>query len=86
MLNNLGSNTKEERREQANGCSMYDPCPLCYKCMNKAAHLYAKCASCPVQHDAHTHKNRSFFIKRENFGIEVTPETADQFKELGKNE
>lgn len=86
MLNQLGSNTKEERREQANGCEMYDPCPIDYKCMNKAAHLYARCASCKVEHDAHTHKNRSWFIRRENFAIKVTDETAKEFKELSKHE
>lgn len=71
----MQSNAKAQRREEANGCDMYDPCPLCFKCMNKAVHLYAKCETCPVMHDAHTHKNRSWFIKRENFAIDVTEAT-----------
>lgn len=77
----MASNAKEERRQLANGCEMYDPCPLCFKCMNKAAHLYARCATCPVEHDAHTHKNRSWFIKRENFAIDVTEATIKGIKE-----
>jgi hypothetical protein len=75
MQTRIGSNTKELRYIQADGCEAYDPCPICYKCMNKAAHLYARCASCPVEHDAHTHKNRSWLIRRENFALKLTDET-----------
>ena len=72
---------KEQFREMAKGCEMYDPCPLCFKCQNKAIHLYKRCEGCPVPQDAHTHKNRAFFIRRENFGIKLTKEGKEAFNE-----
>lgn len=75
---------KEQFHNLANGCEMYDPCPLCYKCQNKAIHLYRRCETCPVPHDAHTHKNRAFFIRRDNFRLTLTPEGKAAFKEAIK--
>lgn len=74
--------TRELRLKQANGCPWYDPCPICYNCMNKASHLYARCASCQVPHDAHTHRHRSYMIRRENFRISLTPETQVALREF----
>lgn len=67
----LDSEQKVTMAQLANGCEMYDPCPLCYKCMNKATHMYKRCEGCKVPHDAHTHKNRAFFIRRENFAVKL---------------
>lgn len=75
---------KEQFLTQSKGCEMYDPCPLCYKCMNKAAHLYRRCQSCQVPHDAHTHKNRAFFIRRDNFALTLTDETKKKLKGMIK--
>lgn len=73
---------QEEKLALSKGCSMYDACPICFNCINKAAHLYERCQSCEVPHDAHTHKHRSFLIRRENFAITVTPETGEKLKEF----
>jgi hypothetical protein len=77
-----GSNRLQMYREMSKGCSMYDPCPINYKCMNKASHLYVRCQECPVPHATHDHKARSWAIRRENYAITVTPETGQKFKEL----
>lgn len=62
------------------GCSMYDPCPLCFKCMNKATHLYIRCETCPLQFCGHSHKQRAMMIRRENFAISVSKETFEVIK------
>ena len=48
-------------------CPRYDPCPICYKCRNRAAHLFVKCQICRIPADAHTERDRNFMIRRENF-------------------
>lgn len=73
------SNAKETNKELARGCAMYDPCPICYKCIAKASHLYRRCEECPVQFCGHNHKQRSYMIRRENFAITVTKETGEKF-------
>lgn len=71
----------ENNKRLSKGCSMYDPCPICFKCMNKATHLYVRCGDCPVQFCGHNHKQRSYMIRRENFAISVSKKTYDKFKE-----
>lgn len=63
-------------KEASNGCSMYDPCPICFKCKAKASHLYERCVSCPVEFCGHSEKQRAMLIRRENFAITVSDETA----------
>lgn len=74
------SKKREMMLQLSKGCNMYDPCPICYNCMNKASHLYVRCQTCEVPHDAHTHKNRSFLIRRENFAIKLSRETEEKLK------
>lgn len=62
-------------------CSMYQACPICFKCENKASHLYLKCQSCPIQFDGHNHKHKSWAIRRDNFAINVSEETMSKFDE-----
>ena len=76
------STAKETKLKLSKGCSMYDPCPLCFNCINKAAHLYARCADCEVPHDAHTYKNRTMLIRRENFAITLSEESGKKLKEF----
>lgn len=78
QVQQTGSDTKQKMKEAANGCSMYEPCPICFKCQNKATHLYVRCETCPVQFCGHNHKQRSFIIRRENFAITVTKETGEK--------
>ncbi|MCX7610345.1 MAG: hypothetical protein N2043_02000 [Ignavibacterium sp.] len=66
-------------------CDMYDPCPICYKCMVKASHLYNKCEYCPVEFCAHDNKKRNLLISRENFAIDVTDETGKEFIKLSQS-
>lgn len=72
----------ETFKELSKGCAMYEPCPLCFKCMNKATHLYARCVTCPLEFCGHNHKQRSFMIRRENFGIKVSKETYAKIKRV----
>lgn len=62
-------------QELSKGCSMYDPCPICFKCKNKASHLYIRCQGCAVQFCAHSHKQIAWAIRRENFAITVSDKT-----------
>lgn len=71
---------KDELKELSNNCSMYDPCPINYKCRNKATHLYKRCEECPVPHATHNNKARNWAIRRENFGITVSPEVGELFR------
>lgn len=75
------SKTMYKMKEMANGCSMYDPCPICFKCKAKASHLYQRCVDCPVPFCGHSEKQRAFMIRRENFAITVTRETARRIAE-----
>lgn len=48
-------------------CPRYDPCPICYKCRQKASHLFIKCQICRIPVDGHRERDREFMIRRENF-------------------
>ncbi|MNQ36623.1 hypothetical protein D3C85_501470 [compost metagenome] len=76
---------KDQKLEMSKGCSMYDACPICFNCINKAAHLYARCQTCEVPHDGHTERNRAMLIRRDNFAITVTPETGKALVEFVEN-
>lgn len=79
-----GSNTKQINKELSGGCAMYDPCPICFKCQNKASHLYERCINCAVQFCGHNHKQRSMIIRRENFAIKITDSTGREFLKLSE--
>lgn len=70
--------------EQSKSCPMYDPCPVCYKCQVKASHLYVQCAECPLEFCAHTYKQRSLIIRRENFAVSVSKETFAKLVQMAK--
>jgi hypothetical protein len=78
------SKAKQAMQEASKGCLMYEPCPMCFKCMAKASHLYDQCQNCEVPFCGHNHKQRSFMIRRENFGIAVTKETGEKFLEASE--
>ena len=63
------SSRKERFEEIGRGCPRYKPCPICYKCQNKASHLFIKCVECPIPLDSHTEYHRELMIRRENFRI-----------------
>ena len=64
-------------------CSLYDPCPICSKCQNKASHLYVRCETCKIPICTHKYKDRQFMIRRENFKLNVPKEVKEHLKELG---
>ena len=72
----VGSNKdhyiKEARRV---GCSRYYPCPICYKCMEKASHLFVKCQHCNIPPCAHKDSDREFMIRRKNRSITLRDDT-----------
>lgn len=74
------SGKKQMNLELSKGCSMYEPCPICFKCQNKATHLYARCITCPLDFCGHNHKQRAFMINRDNFAIKVSKETYETIK------
>lgn len=78
------ANAKEKNKELSKGCAMYEPCPICFKCMNKASHLYLRCQNCEVQFCGHSHKQRSFMIRRENFAINVTNQVGEELLNASK--
>jgi hypothetical protein len=84
QVQSTGSDRKQQYKELSKECSMYDPCPICFKCQNKATHLYKRCEECPLDFCGHNHKQRSFIIRRENFGITVTNETKEEFLKLSE--
>jgi len=53
------------------GCTNYTPCPICNKCMIKAAHLYETCNRCKVPFCAHNADARYKMIKPRNFTIDT---------------
>jgi hypothetical protein len=65
-------------------CRSYDPCPLCERCRNEAAHLYFRCRNCifSVRKCKHSAKEIALMIKRENFTLKLTPEGKEQLGEL----
>lgn len=76
------SHARDIKKAQSNGCSMYEPCPICFSCMVKATHLYERCANCPVAFCGHNHQKRAMMIRRENFAVTVSPETGEKLKAL----
>lgn len=65
-------------------CSMYEPCAICDKCLNKASHLYVRCQNCQIPICTHKHSDRVFMIRRENFTINVNKEVEERIKNLSK--
>lgn len=64
----------EEEIKSIGGCSRYNPCKLCYKCKNKASHLYVKCQICRVPICVHKHSDIAKMIKRKNFTVKLPKE------------
>lgn len=73
----------EEKR--LTGCSMYYPCPICDKCLNKASHLYVRCENCGIPICVHTNKDKMTLIKRKNFKIKVSEKTFNILRNLSKD-
>lgn len=63
-------------------CSLYEPCRICSKCLNKASHLYVRCQTCQIPICTHKHKDRITMIKRKNFEIKVSEKTLKELKRL----
>lgn len=63
-------------------CPMYDPCPICDKCRNKASHLYVRCQTCEIPMCAHTYQNRKNMIRRKNFKLNVNKNTINELRKL----
>lgn len=64
-------------------CSLYEPCPICNKCLHKASHLYVRCETCKIPICTHKYKDREFMIRRDNFKLNVPNEVKDALRELG---
>lgn len=64
------------------GCSLYDPCRICDKCLNKASHLYVRCQNCTIPICTHKYIDRFRMIKRKNFKINVNEEVLIELRRL----
>lgn len=62
------------------GCSQYAPCPVCYKCMHKAAHLYDQCNGCQVPLCHHNESSRKKLIRPNNFTLEAKGKLAESLQ------
>ena len=84
--NSLMTRNKEKFKEEPkfHTCSLYDPCPICDKCRNKASHLYVRCQTCTIPICIHTHADRVKMIKRKNCKVKVTKEVFNKLKELSE--
>lgn len=84
--NKLGASNKDlfKVEPKFTTCKMYHGCPICYKCLNKASHLYVKCQTCQIPICAHTYKDRAKMIRRENFKLIVSPAFKNAIRELIK--
>lgn len=74
----------EEHEPRAQHCNLYNPCPVCSKCSNKASNLYYECQECLIPMCTHKHEDKSFLIKRSNFKVEATEDVKKIFQELSK--
>jgi len=74
----------EEGEPKFNSCEMYDPCPICDKCRNKASHIHVKCQSCLIPICTHTYKDRAQMIRRENFKLNVDDTVKDELKRMSE--
>ena len=70
----------EEKRLEH--CSLYDPCRICDKCLNKASHLYVRCQNCKIPICVHKHKDRVKMIRRNNFKINVNDKVLNELERL----
>lgn len=61
----------KENEQKFYTCSIYDPCPICDKCRNKASHLYVRCQTCKIPTCTHTYEDKQKMIKRDNFEIKA---------------
>lgn len=65
---------KFEREEpRFSTCSMYNPCPICDKCLNKGSHLFKRCETCKIPMCIHTYNDKKKMIRRENFTFKTNP-------------
>ena len=71
--------------EQSEGCPMYEPCPICYKCQMKASHLYLQCQDCPLEFCGHDDKQRNLLIRKENFAIKLSEEAHQSIERAKEN-
>lgn len=79
----FGSN-KEAFLKEAGSCELYSPCPICNKCKVKASHLHIRCERCQIPLCVHPYNIMNAMIKRGNFKINVSDETAQEFKKMGQ--
>lgn len=70
--------------ELAVNCNWMDLCPICHKCMAVADEIYQRCYNCPFAYRRckHTEAQRNFAIRRENFRVTISHETASHLKNL----
>jgi hypothetical protein len=82
----LFANNKDFFKEEPkfHTCALYDPCPICSKCRNKASHLYVRCQTCTIPICVHTYKDRKFMIRRNNFAINATTEIKEAIRNMAK--
>lgn len=72
----------EEHEPKFHTCNLYDPCPLCDKCRNKASHLYVRCQTCQIPICVHTHKDKEKMLRRSNFSVRVSEGTINNLSEI----
>lgn len=69
-------------------CAWYQPCPICHRCMNAAAHLYERCHNCMFTQEGatcrHNDAKRTFAIRRRNFRLHFDEGVETELRELLK--
>lgn len=74
----------DEHEPKSRTCNLYSPCPICFKCQNKASHLYVRCQTCEIPICTHKYKDREFMIRRDNFRLHLSEESKKHFSDLDK--
>lgn len=81
----LGKRNRDKFKEgerKFDTCNLYNPCPICDKCQNKASHLYVRCQACNIPICVHKHSDRAYMIRRNNFKLNVCNETKAELERM----
>ena len=65
-------------------CLRYKPCPICYKCKNKASHLFKACETCKISTCTHSYSDMAKMIRRENFVQYVTEDVYEAIEQISE--
>lgn len=81
----LGKRNRDKFKEgerKFETCALYNPCPICDKCQNKASHLYVRCQTCTIPICVHKYSDRAYLIRRDNFKLNVSDEAKVELERM----